>query len=68
MRNKAKRAKNKSTEIQREMRRNIKIIARLKKKYRKQSKENVSLPAVEESLGRENQYGTETLGNELLVV
>jgi len=31
VRNKAKRAKNKSTEIQREMRRNIKIIARLKK-------------------------------------
>lgn len=35
MRNKAKREKNKSTEIQREMRRNIKIIARLKKKIEK---------------------------------
>jgi len=28
----------------------------------------VTLPVVEESLGREKQYGTETLGNELLVV
>ena len=28
----------------------------------------MTLHAVEESLGRENQYGTETLGNELLVL
>jgi len=28
----------------------------------------VTLPVVEESLGREKQYGTETLENELLVV
>lgn len=55
--------------MQREMRRNIKIIAKIWKKNRKQSKEKCWVYCSGGKFRqRKSEYGTETLGNELLVV